>query len=244
MSLEKGENSGSNNTEKGIVNKLLTNTPDHTYVGKARLVSQLLTNYTLIPNVIDSPGLVNWLLTNLRGKKGEILLYTNENPVFLQPNIWKTLGLSKEYTTRIIKQLIRLNLVKKTKYSIIPPIRNLGGRRPTIFTLFNIELNESSDPRIQEARNKYYETFTRYDLGHLKDPKNIVSVDLLSQQVVDYYSQQGKVGVDLSPSKHQILANMKTMKEADGIDSITLLNIAQRIYNDLSFMEPTRRAPI
>jgi len=207
------------------------------------LVSQVVDLLIYIPDTYVTEELVNFLLKNITKPKAEynfILHYIDKNPVFLVPTIWRLQNVSKQHVYKQIGVLKKLNIVKKTKYKVEPPAFHYSGQRPLIYTVTGIDLTGSFDPRIDEARSKYYDEIRKSYNQSSEETVDYKQEQLTNivNQVVDQYSQLFRFGA-LTPGLDLITAELKIDSRLKGLDQKSVFTLAKQIHNKLS----NRRSP-
>jgi hypothetical protein len=141
---------------------------------------------------------------------------------------------SRQHVYSLLKDLKRLDLIKRTNYKIEPPDPSVSGMRPRIYIVNGVKLSGAMDPRIDDAREKYHRTFERYsEFG----PDGVLKQTLISQlvnQMVDKYISEGSYG-DYAYSPDFLKERIKGDPRAKEMGPQDIYRLAKQIHNKLSF---------
>lgn len=223
------------------VNQSLDKYPANDYTIKSQLVSQVLDRLIDISPIYVRERLVNFLYDNItKGQYKQLLIYIDHNPVFLVPTIWRTLKVSRQHVYSLIKDLKRLDLVKRTNYKIEPPDPRVSGMRPRIYIVNGIKLSGAMDPRIDDAREKYHRTFERYsDFGS----NGVLKQTLISQLVnhlIDQSISEGRYGT-YAYDPDFLKERIKEDPRAKEMGPQDIYRLAKQIHNKLSYHDSGSR---
>jgi len=181
---------------------------------ESKLDAQLVVNYLTINGIIDieiDEGSVNSLLTIISHKQSrKIFAYACQHKVWLMRNLWRTVGVTKTQAYEVINRLIRGGLLKKTLIKVNPPLRQMKGSRPRIYTWAHLEVEDAMDPRVQKARERYWETFRLDDPEAYRRKESTENLLYrISQLTVDYYTGRAQCGKHGTPDNRQIITYIK-----------------------------------
>lgn len=181
---------------------------------ESTLNKQLVVNYLTINGILDieiGEDLVNPLLTIISHKQSQkIFAYACQHKVWLMRNLWRTVGVTKTQAYEVINRLIRGGLLKKTLIKVHPPIPQMKGSRPRVYTWSYLEVEDAMDPLVQEARERYWAAFKHEDPEAYRRKESTENLLIrISQLTVDYYTGRAQVGKHGTPDNKQIINYIK-----------------------------------
>ena len=193
------------NNDRRLVSNEETNLSEDIY-NKIELVNRLYTNYSKLFEYNSREELVSFVATNImNGVEGKILQYIEKYPVFLVPTLIDNLKIGKGWVYKVIQKLKLYGGVVRTEIKIEPSRRRYAGPKPKIHVLAHINLSGISDPRVRDARTRYW----NYLDSSVYEPSQTVLDEDLGQILVEFFHSKNRYA-QFTPTPMEIMDYLRT----------------------------------
>lgn len=219
-------------SDRRLVSNEETNPSEDIYK-KIELVNRLYTNYSKLFEYNSREELVSFVATNIvNGVEGRILQYIEKYPVFLVPTLIDNLKVGKGWVYKVIQKLKLYGGVVRTEFKIEPSSRRYAGPRPKIHVLAHINLSGRSDPRLRDARDRYW----KYLNGALYEATQTNLDEDVGQSLIEYFHSKNRYA-QFTPSHMEIIDYLRTSPLGKNIAPLNRKDYAKTVFDKLRIMK-------